>query len=313
MDFDAGVRERCRGLSGKIGLPESLDDRTLSAAHQLLSDDIIDQVTLFADAEAAWAVCDKHKIALKRHAKRIAWHPAPPDQALTAAGELLAKKQIDAVVAGAVHTTANVIRAVLSTVGLAPGCRTVSGCFMLHRTNPVTRAPEVMLFADSGVVIDPNGRQLLDIAKSSVDTWRCIMGPDHPPVVAFLSFSTAGSAQHDNVTKMSEAVKQFKEKYPDIAADGEMQFDAAYDASVGARKFPGSKVPGKANCFIFPNLDAGNIAYKMAQRLGGFAAYGPILQGAALPYSDLSRGATAHDIVMSAYINLLRAKVPLNN
>ncbi len=310
LDFVAQIQERCRGLRGRIGLPESLDERTLRAADALLSAGVIERVALFAEAKTVFAAASRHGLDLQRHEARIDFHAATTGEVLLAAGEALAQSKVDAVVAGAVHTTADVIRAVLSTVGLAPGCRTVSGAFLLHRQHPRTRVAEVLLFADAGVVIEPSVRQLLDIATSSVETWRCLMGADVAPVVAFLSFSTAGSAHHDSATKMATAAREFKAKFPEVAADGEMQFDAAYDADVGARKVPGSKVAGRANCFIFPNLDAGNIGYKMAQRLGGFAAYGPILQGAALPYSDLSRGATTDDIVMSAYINLLRAKNP---
>lgn len=128
------------------------------------------------------------------------------------------------------------------------------------------------------------------------------------PVVAFLSFSSKGSAQHPAAQKMQTACELFKSKMPHIDCDGELQFDAAYIAEIGQRKAKGSTVPGRANCFIFPDLSAGNIAYKITERLGGFGAYGPILQGLAKPYSDLSRGASAQDIAISALINILRSR-----
>jgi phosphotransacetylase len=169
-------------------------------------------------------------------------------------------------------------------------------------------APEsVYLYADCGVVIAPTDRQLLDIAETSVATWRRLV-PDVPPVVAFLSFSTVGSAKHEHQERMAEAAAAFKARCPDVESDGELQFDAAFDREIGAKKAPGSAVPGRANCFIFPTLDAGNIAYKITQRLAGFEAYGPILQGLAKPFSDLSRGSTDADILASAYVNLIRAR-----
>jgi len=166
------------------------------------------------------------------------------------------------------------------------------------------------IYADCGVVIDPTVEQLCDIARESVRTWQGVLAGRGDPVVAFLSFSTRGSASHPFQEKMAKAAALFHERHPEIKSDGEMQFDAAFDVAIGNRKCPGSPVPGAANIFIFPDLNAGNIAYKITQRLAGFSAYGPILQGLAKPFSDLSRGATIEDIVTAANISLLRSRLP---
>jgi phosphotransacetylase len=167
---------------------------------------------------------------------------------------------------------------------------------------------QVYLYADCGVVIAPTEKQLLDIASESVKTWNCVF-PEKAPVVAFLSFSTKGSAAHEQQEKMASVAAKFKELFPNIESDGEFQFDAAFDSVIGASKAPGSLIPGRANCFIFPDLNSGNIAYKITQRLAGFQAYGPILQGLAKPFCDLSRGSTVEDILASCYINLKKSRL----
>lgn len=205
-------------------------------------------------------------------------------------------------VAGAVASTAHVIRAGLSLIGLEQGLKTVSSSFAMVRRGA---SPRLWLYTDCGVVIDPTAEQLVDIASASLETWKALT--QTPPVVAFLSFSTKGSASSESQQKMELAARIFKEKFPSIISDGEIQFDAAIDLEIGTRKAPQSELPGKTNIFVFPNLDAGNIAYKITQRLGGFEAWGPLLQGFALPWSDLSRGANPDDIVASAIINLSKS------
>jgi len=212
---------------------------------------------------------------------------------------LVASGYCDAGVAGAVASTAQVIRSGLALIGLEEGIKTVSSSFAMHRPGD---NPLFWLYTDCGVVIDPTAEQILDIAGSSLLTWKALTSA--PPVVAFLSFSTKGSASSESQKKMASATELFKAKYPDILCDGELQFDAAFDENVGTRKAPGSAIPGRANIFVFPNLDAGNIAYKITQRLGGFSAWGPLLQGFSKPWSDLSRGASSDEIVASAMINL---------
>lgn len=279
----------------------------LVVADMLLTEQAVKSVTLYTDKAATLAVAKTAGVKLDRHGAGIVWS-TPSGPASTArladAAAAISRGDLDAVLAGNQSTTADVIRAGISGVGLAAGVRTVSGAFIMNRV----ASNEVLLYADCGVVIAPTVKQLVDIASESVKTWRLVM-PATPPVVAFLSFSTKGSASHEAAEKIAEAHRAFKERCPDVASDGELQFDAAVDAEIGRKKAPGSPAAGRANCFIFPDLGAGNIAYKITQRLGGFEAYGPVLQGLSRPFSDLSRGATVADILASAYINLARATV----
>jgi phosphate acetyltransferase len=205
--------------------------------------------------------------------------------------------EADLFVAGAVRTTADVLRAALWLIGLAPGGKLVSSFFVMV----VPGAPErVFLFADCAVVPDPDPAQLAEIACVTADSYERLM--QQVPHVAFLSFSTRGSADHPHVAKVREAVALAKARRPDRHFDGELQLDAAIDPGVGRRKAPDSVVAGHANVLVFPDLDAGNIGYKMAQRIGGAGAYGPILQGLARQANDLSRGCSADDIVATATI-----------
>jgi phosphate acetyltransferase len=205
--------------------------------------------------------------------------------------------EADLFVAGAVRTTADVLRAALWLIGLAPGGKLVSSFFVMV----VPGAPErVFLFADCAVVPDPDPVQLAEIACVTADSYERLM--QQVPHVAFLSFSTRGSAEHPRVTKVREAVALAKAARPDRHFDGELQLDAAIDPGVGRRKAPDSIVAGHANVLIFPDLDAANIGYKIAQRIGGAGAYGPILQGLARQANDLSRGCSADDVVATATI-----------
>jgi phosphate acetyltransferase len=205
--------------------------------------------------------------------------------------------EADLFVAGAVRTTADVLRAALWLIGLAPGGKLVSSFFVM--VTPVAPGG-VFLFADCAVVPDPDPAQLAEIACVTADSYERLM--QQVPHVAFLSFSTRGSAEHPRVAKVREAVALARARRPDRHFDGELQLDAAIDPSVGRRKAPDSVVAGHANVLVFPDLDSGNIGYKMAQRVGGAGAYGPILQGLARQANDLSRGCSADDIVATATI-----------
>jgi phosphate acetyltransferase len=335
--FVRKLRQDARNLGRVLALPESTDPRVLEAAWQLLSFGAAQAIQLFGEPDHILEIAKQNGISLHSYRQALRWaqpsdrsllentrahfesraasrgKPLPASELdslahspLEQAAYLLASGQVDAVVAGCVATTADVIRAALRGVGLSAGNKTVSGSFAMVRERP-DEPKQHFMFADCGVVIDPTAAQLVDIAASTVTTHQALFLSE-TPVVAFLSFSTKGSAQHPHAEKMAQAAAAFQERFPHIASDGELQFDAAFVPSVGERKCPGSKAAGRANCFIFPDLDAGNIAYKITQRLAGFDAYGPILQGTAKPFNDLSRGASAGDIAVSGLIAMLRAK-----
>ncbi|MCX6105992.1 MAG: phosphate acyltransferase [Proteobacteria bacterium] len=309
--FTVELRASCQKHPSRIAFSDSLDPRILEVARVMMSERSVSSVVLFTPRAATLALAVAQGIDLQPFSSTIVW-AVPADAELSAgdrqqlAAEQLARGDVDAVLGGNIATTAEVIRAGIKKVGLAPGVRTVSGAFMLNRAASATAPEQTLLFADCGVVIAPTVLQLVDIAAASVQTWEALQ-PHVPAVVAFLSFSTKGSAKHPAQAQVAEAATLFRAEFPRVPSDGELQFDAAFDADIGARKAPGSAAAGRANCLIFPDLDAGNIAYKIAQRLGGFEAYGPILQGLAKPMNDLSRGATVADILTSAYITLSRA------
>ena len=228
-------------------------------------------------------------------------------------GALMLKAgDVDGYVSGACHSTANTLRPGLQVVKTAPGIKTVSSCFIMiapdggNKYNP----DGVAVFADCAINIEPDAQQLADIAVSSAKTAKAIAGIE--PRVAMLSFSTKGSGNDDkffkSVPKMQEATALAKEMAPDLALDGEFQFDAAVAPEVGELKAPGSKVAGDANVFIFPNINAGNIGYKIAQRFGGYMAIGPVCQGFAKPLNDLSRGCNVDDIVATVAVTALQAE-----
>jgi phosphate acetyltransferase len=221
------------------------------------------------------------------------------------AHRLVASGEADACVAGAVYTTRDVLRSALRNVGLAPGVRVASSAFYMVLRAPTDAVSEVLTFTDCAVIPYPTAENLADIAIAAGADRRLIVGDD--PRVALLSFSTHGSAKGQSVDLVREALALIRERDPDLVVDGELQGDAALIRQVAERKAQGSVVAGTANVLVFPSLDAGNIAYKLVQRLAHASAVGPIIQGLAKPCSDLSRGAVPDDIINVAAITALQA------
>ena len=212
----------------------------------------------------------------------------------------------DGLVSGAIHSTGDMLRPALQIIKSKPGIKTVSSCFLMETPNKQYGDDGIMIFADCAVNIDPDATALANIAIGAAESARALAGIE--PRVAMLSFSTKGSAKHDVVTKVQEATRIAHEMAPELMLDGELQLDAALVEKVGQLKAPGSAVAGKANTLIFPSLEAGNIGYKLVQRLGNAEAYGPILQGIAKPCNDLSRGCSVDDIVATVAITAVQAQ-----
>jgi phosphate acetyltransferase len=241
----------------------------------------------------------KHKGVSEEAAARQVRNP------LVFAALMVRNGDADGTVGGAVATTSDTVRAALTVIGKAPDAALVSSFFLMAMPEGHSTGRSAMIFGDCGLVIDPNATELAAIAAQSAASCQQLLGD--APKVALLSFSTKGSARHERVTKVTDALALLHESHPNLSADGELQFDAAFIPEVGASKAPGSDVAGHANVLIFPNLDAGNIGYKIAQRVGGCDAIGPVLQGLSKPANDLSRGCTATDVTNMIAVTTLQA------
>jgi len=319
------IRRRASEKKCRIVFPEGLEGRTLKAVKILLDQDIAKPIIL-GDVERVRSMARELDVTLPssvvvvdpkrsekisdfaselfnlRKAKGMTYEEAKTlvQGELFFGAMMVRRNECNGMVAGAVSTTADVLRSAIYCVGTAPGIKTVSSIFLMIM--PEGRA---ITYGDCAVMPYPDASQLADIAIASAESHRQLTGEE--PVVAMLSFSTKGSAKHESVDKVTAALKIARSKRPDLTMDGELQFDTAYVKAVGERKAPGSLVAGKANVFIFPNLDAGNISYKITERIGGAQALGPIVQGLAKPINDLSRGCTAEDIANVTAICCIKA------
>lgn len=316
-------RERARLFPQRLVMPEARDERVLGAA-RLLAEQGIAQVSLVTPAEGGLDAGAAQ--ALTRAGVTMVSGGAGEEIAATSAalaqarGDRLAAPErerlsrdplfqaaarvgdgrADCLVAGASRTTADVLRAALWLIGLAPGATLVSSFFVMSVPGRGAEAARTLVFADCGVVPDPDARQLAEIGIAAADHYERLIGESAR--VAFLSFSSRGSAEHARVDKVREAVQHARAARPDRVLDGELQADAALDPDVARRKAPGSPLEGRANVLVFPDLDSGNIGYKLVQRLAGAAAYGPILMGLRAQANDLSRGCSVEDVVQVSLI-----------
>jgi len=325
MIFTEKIKEKAKKLDKRVVLPEGNDERMLKAAEILVKQGIC-KITMLdtggsvmkrsgsldVDLTGIDIINPSEFEGIKKYGEeyyKIRKHKGISEQEayetvkdpLYFGAMMLRMGEADASLAGAVNSTGDVMRAAIRCVGLAENVTAVSSSFLMI----VPGRDQIISFADCAVIPDPDPEQLASIAIASAKTHKSLTGVD--PVVAMLSFSTYGSANHPMVDKVKEATELVREKAPDILVDGEMQADAAIIEAIGKRKAPESKVAGKANVLVFPDLNAGNIGYKLVQRLAGAEAVGPVIQGLAKPANDLSRGCSVDDIVNVAAICCLLA------
>ncbi len=330
MSIILKIKEKSKALGKKIVLPEATDERVLRAAADVVKEGLAvpvlvgNEATIKADAEKLGINLEGVVIADPNNCEKI-------DAYVAKLVELRAKKgmteekakeilttdvnffgammvkmgDVDGMVSGSDSPTSNVLRAGIQIVGTKPGMRTVSSVFLMELASKQETYGDILLFGDCAVIPEPTSEQLADIAAGAAETAKAVAGLD--PKVALMSFSTKGSAKHDTVDTVIEAGKILAERGVDFEFEAELQADAALVAAVGAKKAPESKVAGKANILVFPNLAAGNIGYKLVQRLAGAEAHGPLLQGLAAPINDLSRGCSVSDIVNLTAITAVQA------
>jgi len=331
MDFVTEMKNKASSAPRRLVLPEGTDQRIIRAARIVTDERIASSVTLLGKISDIQEAAKTEGIDLNginiispeidpkhgkyaevfyelRKAKGMTVEQARIDIADTPrwGAMMINQGEADAMVSGAERTTADILRAGLAIIGTVPGLKTASSCFVMTGMDAQYGKDGSMIFSDCAVVPDPTAEQLADIAQSAALSCREFL--DAEPVVALLSFSTKGSAKHDDVAKVQNAVEILKSRNVGFVFDGELQADAALVPSVLDKKAPGSPVRGKVNVIVFPDLNTGNIGYKLVQRLGNIQAYGPFLQGFAKPISDLSRGASVDDIVTTCAVTLSRVR-----
>ena len=322
-DFLSRMKSTAKADKKTVVLPEGEDQRTIDAAKIIVEEDLANLVIL-GDPEKidvpGVTVIDpkngpKHEEYAQKFAELRAKKGVTIEQAraqmndATYYGTMMVKMgDADGLVSGACHSTADTLRPALQILKTAPGTKLVSAFFIMCTDTPQFGTDGTLIFADCGLNINPTSDELSEIAIASAKSWQTFMGGAEPHV-ALLSYSTMGSAGGEVAKKVQEAVAFCKDKAPEVAIGGDLQLDAAIVPTVAQLKAPGSPVAGKANVLVFPDLEAGNIGYKLVQRFAGADAYGPILQGIAKPVNDLSRGCSAEDIVGVVAITAVQAQM----
>ena len=332
MRFVQIMKDKAKEYHNRLVLPEATEERTLRAARTLVDLQIPAELFLIGKKDEVEAACKKVGVMTdgftiidpeqsdwtddfatalyeKRKAKGMTPEEAKKEmhEPLRFGAMMLAQNKADAMVAGAENTTANVLRAGLTIVGVKKGVKTASSCFIVDTKSTEWGTNGVLIFSDSAVIPNPTAEQLADIATAAAESYRAFVGQE--PVVALLSYSTKGSGgdKDESLIKVREAVKLLDERKVNFCYDGELQLDAALIPEVTYTKAPGSPIRDKVNTLIFPELNSGNIGYKLVQRFAKADAYGPFMQGFAKPLSDLSRGCSTEDIIVTAVVTLVQA------